>query len=158
MLLARLSVAAATPETLDESRLLAEEAFALATDEGDARLIAQALASLCDALGSAEHGEVRVLHARAIVRHGAVARDRVMELLGHRFLIVAFLELGRFADLDREIVTFERLAAQLRQPLLSWYGPLFRGMRALLGGDLQEAQTPPARGCRSGRRDRKRER
>ena len=140
MLLARLSVAGATPETLDESRLLAEEAFALAKEEGDARLMAQALASLCDALGSAEHAVNRVLHARAIVQCGTETRDRVMELLGRRFLIVAFLELGRFADLDREIVAFERLAAQLHQPLLSWYGPLFRGMRALLAGDLPEAQ------------------
>ena len=140
MLLARLSVAAATPETLDESRRLAEEALVLAEDEGDVRLMAQALASLCDALGSAEHAVVRVLHARAIVQYGAESRDRVMELLGHRFLIVAFLELGRFADLDREIIAFERLAGQLSQPLLSWYGPLFRGMRALLGGDLEEAQ------------------
>ena len=140
MLLARLSVAAATPESMEDSRRLAEEALVLARDVDDPRLVAQALGSLCDALGGPEHAPIRAEHGRAIVELAAHAHDRVLELLGHRFLVVALLELGRFEDLDWEIAVFERLARQVNQPLLGWYAPLFRGMRALLAGDLDEAE------------------
>jgi hypothetical protein len=55
-------------------------------------------------------------------------------------LVVALLELGDFPALDREIGMFERRAGLLHQPLLGWYAPLFRGMRALLRGDIEAAQ------------------
>lgn len=140
MLLARLSVAAATPDSLEECRALAEDALSLARLEDDAGLVAQALGSLCDALGAPEHSLLRLEHSGEIIRAAGRAKDPVLELLGRRFLVVSLLELGRFDDLDREIVVFERLVREVRQPLIGWYAPLFRGMRALLAGDLDEAE------------------
>ena len=139
-LLARLSVAAATPETLGRSRALAEEACELARATADPALEAQAIAALCDSLAGPAHVRERLDHAAAIVRLADQAGDRLLGLLGARFRVVALLELGQFSDVDRVIADFERRAEELRQPLLSWYAPLFRGMRALLKGHLAEAE------------------
>jgi tetratricopeptide (TPR) repeat protein len=140
MLLARLSVAAATPETVSISRQRAAEAFELAQSAGDPALIAQALAALNDAYAGPAHTMTRRDNADTIVELAVVAGDRVLELLGYRYRIVADLEIGDIAAVDRNIAAFTRLAEQLRQPLVSWYVPLFRGMRTLLGGDLDGAE------------------
>ena len=139
-LLARLSVAAATPETLERSRSCAEEARRLAQATADPALEAQALAALSDAMGGPRHVRDRLDHAAEIVRLADQAGDRLLGLLGTRFRVVALLELGQFPELDLVIADFERRAEELRQPLLSWYCALFRGMRALLKGHLAEAE------------------
>lgn len=139
MLLARLSVAAATPETVSIARHRAHEALELAQSAGDPALIAQALAALNDAYAGPAHTMARRENADTIVELAVAAGDRVLELLGYRYRIVADLEIGDIAAVDRSIAAFTRLAGQLRQPLVSWYVPLFRGMRALLGGDLDAA-------------------
>ena len=82
----------------------------------------------------------RLQHAADIVRLADQAGDRLLGLLGTRFRVVALLELGQFSELDHVIADFERRAEDLRQPLLSWYAPLFRGMRALLKGHLTDAE------------------
>lgn len=140
MLLSRLSVAAARPETQDLARRRAEEAVAIAEQEGDPALIGQALAALNDALAGPAHTMVRRDNADTIIELAVTAGDRSLELLGYRFRIVADLEAGDFAAVDRDIVAFTRLAEALRQPLIGWYVPLFRGMRALLRGDLDGAE------------------
>jgi predicted ATPase len=139
MLLARLSVAAATPETASIARQRANEALQLAQNANDPALIAQALAAVNDAYAGPSHTMTRRDNADTIVELAVVAGDRVLELLGYRYRIVADLEVGDIAAVDRNIAAFTRLAVQLRQPLVSWYVPLFRGMRALLGGDLDAA-------------------
>ena len=139
MLLARLSVAAATPETVAIARHRANEALELAQSAGDPALIAQALAAVNDAYAGPAHTMTRRDNADTIVELAVTAGDRVLELLGYRYRIVADLEIGDIAAVDRNIAAFTRLAEQLRQPLVSWYVPLFRGMRALLGGDLDTA-------------------
>ncbi len=138
-LLAQLSVARATPDTLDESRRLAEQALDLARRAGDPTSEARALAAMCDALAGPRHAMERRDMAQRIVELGGRAGDRALEVLGHRFLVVARLELGDFDEVDREIAAFERGVEYLRQPLLSWYIPIFRGMRALLRGRFAEA-------------------
>lgn len=140
MLLARLSVAAATPQTLDVCRRRAEEALALAERVGEPALIGQALAALNDAIAGPAHTITRRDNADAIVELAREAGDRALELLGYRFLVVADLEVGDIAAVDRDIAAFTRLADVLRQPLMSWYVPLFRGMRALLAGDVDAAE------------------
>ncbi len=140
LLLAQLSVARATPETLDESRRLAEEALGLARQVGDAAAEARALAAMCDAIAGPGHVRERREMAQRIVELGGAAGDRGIEVLGHRFLVVAHLELGEFDAVEREIAAFERGVEYLRQPLLSWYIPIFRGMRALFRGGFAEAE------------------
>jgi predicted ATPase len=67
MLLARLSVAAATPETVSISRHRATEAFELAQSDGDPALIAQALAALNDAYAGPAYTMTRRDNADTIV-------------------------------------------------------------------------------------------
>ncbi len=139
MLLARLSVTAARPETMAIARQRASEALDLAQQVGDPALIAQALAAVNDGFAGPPHTMTRRDNADTIVELGIAAGDRVLELLGYRFRIVADLEVGDVAAVDRNIAAFMRVAEQLRQPLVSWYVPLFEGMRSLLAGDLDTA-------------------
>jgi hypothetical protein len=62
-----------------------------------------------------------------------------LELLGRRLRLVALLEVGDVGASDIELERFAQLAERLRQPLYRWYIPLWRGMRALMRGDLDEA-------------------
>ena len=139
-LLARLSVTGASPGGAISPQALAEEALTLADEIGDPQLVAQALAALNDALGGPDHVERRRANAEQIVALAREAGDLTLELLGHRFLVVVHAELGDFAAHGSEIETFARLAERLRQPLLGWYTPLFRGAQALLRGDFAEAE------------------
>ena len=139
MLLARLSVTAATPETMTTARQRATDALDLAQQVADPALIAQALAAVNDAFGGPAHTMTRRDNADTIVELAVQCGDPVLELVGYRFRIVADLEVGDLAAVDRSIAAFTRLAEQLRQPLVSWYVPLFQGMRSLLAGDLDAA-------------------
>ena len=139
MLLARLSVSAATPDTMDLARARAEDALSLAQRVGDDVLIGRALAAVADAYGGPAHTMRRREHADAIVELAMAAGDPMLELVGYRFRIVADLEAGDIAAADSGIEAFARLSAGLRHPLVAWYVPLFRGMRALLAGDLEAA-------------------
>jgi predicted ATPase len=139
MLLARLSVTAATPETMATARQRATDALDLAQQVADPALIAHALAAMNDAFGGPAHTMTRRDNADTIVELAVECGDRVLELVGYRFRIVADLEVGDVAAVDRSITAFTRLAEQLRQPLVSWYVPLFQGMRSLLAGELDTA-------------------
>jgi hypothetical protein len=139
MLLARLSVTAARPEAMATARRRATEALDLAQQVGDPALIAQALAAVNDGFAGPAHTMTRRDNADTIVELAVASGDRALELLGYRFRIVADLEVGDLAAVDRNIAAFTRLAEQLRQPLVSWYVPLFQGMRSLLAGDLDTA-------------------
>ena len=138
-LLARLSVSGSTPETLDVARRRAEQALDLAQQVESPVLMGQALAALNDALGGPSHTMTRRENADAMVELAVSAGDRSLELLGYRFRVVADLETGDVAAVDRDIAAFTRLVEALRHPLVSWYVPLWRGMRALLGGDVDAA-------------------
>jgi hypothetical protein len=139
MLLARLSVAEGMLQTAELTLRHAEEAVQLATLDGSPALIGQALAAVNDALAGPRHAMVRRDNADAIVELAVAAGDDELALLGHRFGVVADLELGDISAVDRDIAAFTRLAEARRLPLVSWFVPLFRGMRALLAGDLGTA-------------------
>lgn len=66
------------------------------------------------------------------------AGDRGLELLGRRLRVVALLEQGDTVAALAETEAFARTAEAFRQPLFSWFVPLWRGLRAYLNGDLAE--------------------
>jgi len=136
LLLARASVASYSPQTVDTSIELADEALAVASQLGDPLVIAAALAAVNDAHGGPDFVELRHANAARMVELATEAGDTSMALLGRRFLLVVLAERGNFAAFDGQLVRFEREAAALRQPLVSWYPVLFRGMRALMRGEL----------------------
>ena len=137
-LLARRSVAATNIASVAERRSWSEEAVALARTAGDDRALAYALSSWCDVQSGPAHVEDRLQAAAQMLTAAESADDLEAALMARRFRVVALLELGDPA-VHAEIERFTRVAEALGQPLYQWYVPLFRGMQALLRGDLGEA-------------------
>ena len=137
--LARLSVALSLMADESRRRSLSEEAVAVARAIGDRRALGYALAAHCDATSGPDHCDDRVAASAEIVRLGAETGDRQLELLGLRLRVVALLEIGDIGAADVAVERFALIAERLRQPLYRWYVPLWRGMRALMRGELGAA-------------------
>jgi hypothetical protein len=137
--LARLSVALSLMADESRRRSLSAESVAVARASGDLRALGYALAAHCDATSGPDHCEDRVGASAEIVRLGVETGDRQLELLGLRLRIVALLEIGDIGAADRAVERFALIAERLRQPLYRWYVPLWRGMRALMRGELAAA-------------------
>ncbi len=138
--LSRLSVAESFLVAEDVRVKRSEEAVATARRSSDSRLLVHALGSYCDAISGPDHTEERLALADEMVELGQRAGHAESELLGRRFRLVARLEAGDIGGVDAEIEAFERGAARLCWPLVAWYPPLWRGMRALIEGRLAESE------------------
>ncbi len=134
--MARLAVAGFFVERID-ARSLATESVRLARSAGDLRTIGYALSALCDSIAGPEHTEERLRHADEIIAIGRDT-DASIELLGRRLRMRGLLEIGDLLAADVEIGAYARIADRLRQPLYSFYVPLWRGMRALTHGRLED--------------------
>ena len=77
--------------------------------------------------------------------------DLELEMRAHVYRLRDRLELGDIRGVDADLAAYERLAAELRQPQFLWHIPLLRGMRALIDGRFDDAETP----CRGGARRRR---
>jgi hypothetical protein len=136
---ARLSVALSLSGAEERQRALSEEAVTAARSSGDRTALAAALAAHCDAIAGPSDTDQRLRESTEIVDLATAAGDRATELLGRRLRVVALFELGDTPAIDAEIEAYSRLAALIRQPLYSWYVPLWRAARALMRGDLAGA-------------------
>ena len=137
--LARLSVALSLMAEESRRRSISAEAVAVARVTGDLRALGYALAAHCDVTSGPDYCDDRVAASAEIVRLGAETGDRPLEVLGLRLRIVALLEIGDIGAADGAIDRFALIAERLRQPLYRWYVPLWRGMRALMRGELAAA-------------------
>ena len=150
--LARLSVAESFVVD-DEMRVRrSREAVAMARRCGDPGALVHALSSYCDAIAGPDHSDERLAVSTEMVELGVASANLESELLGRRFRIVARLETGDIAGVDDDIDAFERSANRLRWPLVEWYPPLWRGMRALIEGRLADAAELEERARQIGRR------
>jgi tetratricopeptide (TPR) repeat protein len=136
--LARLSVAASYSDSPERRRSLADEALSIARRLGSPRCLAHALAAHCDTIAGPADAELREQEASEIVTLARHERDHAAELLGLRLRVVARLERGDIAGAESDMRAFGRVAEPLRQPLYSWYVPLWQGYVAQLRGDLDE--------------------
>ncbi|HZQ86356.1 MAG TPA: AAA family ATPase [Acidimicrobiales bacterium] len=138
--LARLSMALASEYSDDARRVtLAHEAVEMARRVGDVETEVSALAAASDALAGPDHVAQRLEMADRMVQLAEVAGNDVLSLLGRRLRLVAMLESGDLAGVDTEIRSYERITDRLRLPLFSWPVPLWKGMRALMQGDVDTA-------------------
>ena len=132
--LARLSIASAASASAARRADLAEKAANMARRVGDAEAEVAALAAFCDARSGPAYVHDRI---EAAARMLALAhRHALLELLGRRIRLRARLELGDLTGVDADIAGYARVADRLRSPTYSWLVPLWRGMRAVLDGDL----------------------
>lgn len=134
--LARLSLVAAWVRDEDERAGLAERAIELARASDDARTEVAALAAWCDARSGLEHTDERLGKADEMIAAANRCGDPFSLLLARRFRIVALAEGGDFGGFDAEVATYADTADRLMLPLYSWPVPMWRGMRALMNGDL----------------------
>jgi hypothetical protein len=150
--LARLSVALSFAAPTERRLALAEQAVALARSSADALTLAGALAAHCDAIAGPDDVERRLAESTEIIELAEVAADGGLELLGRRLRFVALLEAGDVPAAIAEMSAFARRAAEVGNPLYSWYVPLWRGMWALAAGDVATAEEAAAEAAHIGER------
>jgi len=148
---ARLSVALTLLAGEERRAELSAEAVALARAAGDADAICQALAARCDIMAGPEHSRSRVDWAGEIVTTAVAHRSPALELLGRRVRLVALLEAGDISGADGEVRAYAVTAASFRQPLYSWYVPLWQAMFALSEGRVGDCEAHLADAERLGR-------
>jgi hypothetical protein len=137
---ARLSVALTLLASEERRAELSEEAVSLARASGDDDALGQGLAARCDVLAGPEHSRSRVDWADEIVVTAARRRSPALELLGRRLRLVALLEIGDVVGADAEAQAYAVTAAGLRQPLYTWYVPMWQAMRALSEGRIADCE------------------
>lgn len=88
-----------------------------------------------------QHDSLQTRHetAKEIHRLAEGLSDREMTLVGMVLRMVGALERAEIADFDRYLERFDELARHLRQPQSLWYTAMYRSMRALIDGRLEDA-------------------
>jgi hypothetical protein len=136
--LARAALGQAYGRMESEARAaLARSAVEMARRVGDARTEAAAIAAWCDTVSGPEFVSERITEARRMLELCEGEGDIALALLARRLLVVALLEDGNFDSADEQIAAYARDAATLRAPFFQWSVPIWRGMRALMAGDLE---------------------
>jgi class 3 adenylate cyclase len=138
--LARLAVELYYTDAINERTRLSGEAVAMAGRIGHPRLELLALYSRHWSVLGPDDIDAQVAAATEIVRLAGLVGDREMAFRGHHFRLHSLLVMGDHAAVDAEIRSCERLAKELRQPLYLWQVTVFRAMRELQKGNLDEAE------------------
>jgi len=138
--MARLAVELANTGEREEPERLSREAIEMAERVGDTKIVQLAIYSRQWSITGPDGIEDGLAASDEIVRLARVARDRDMEFAGHQLRLVALMQLGDFAGVDKEIEACDRLAQELHQPNYVWWAAVFRGMRALMAGRFEEAE------------------
>ena len=118
---------------------LAEEATVIADELRDPVARALAAAARRRAFWDPGHLEQRLSDATELLTLGREAGDLELALQGHAWLVVDLLEHGDSEAVNAQIEAFAAGAERLRQPLYLWHASVWRAMRALLAGRLDEA-------------------
>lgn len=124
-------------ETRDRMSL---EALALARREGDAGALRDALSARLWACLGPDRIDDRLAVSRELLAQSERQQSKPMALLGYEGLIGAHLLRGEVAAADRAIDAYFRLAEELREPALRFFGLFFRGSRAHARGEFDEAE------------------
>ena len=123
----------------DEMAALAAEATSLAAELGDPESRALAAAARRRAFWGPEQLEQRLSDATELLTYAREAGDLELALQGHAWLVLDLLEQGDADAVDVQIRAFTEGAQRLRQPLYLWQAAVWRTMRALLSGRLEQA-------------------
>jgi DNA-binding SARP family transcriptional activator len=139
-LLARLCGALYYSPERDRMAELAYEAGEIARELDDPEALANACAARRRALWDAAHLSERLETSTEMLTLARRVGDTELELQAHAWLVVDLLEDGDRDAVDAQIEAFTAGAEQLRQPLYSWHAIVWRAMRALLAGHLDQAE------------------
>jgi DNA-binding SARP family transcriptional activator len=128
------------------------EATAIANALGDPESRALAAAARRRTFWAPSRLDQRLSDSAELLRFAREAGDMELTLQGHAWLVVDLLEHGDLEAVDAQIEVFTDGAERLRQPLYLWQAAVWRGMRALLEGRLEEADALAARALAIGAR------
>ena len=138
-LLARLCGALYYSPRRAEMRTIAAETTAIAEEVGLPEARALAAAARRRAFWGPAYLEQRLSDSTELLTLAREAGDLELELQGHAWLVVDLLEHGYWGAVDAQIEAFTAGAERLRQPLYVWNAAVWRAMRALLEGRLEQA-------------------
>jgi class 3 adenylate cyclase len=125
---------------LTESEGLADEAIEIAREVDAPEALAAALLRKIFIPTGPGATPQRLEIADDMIELGERCDDREAVVRGHAYRLWAFLELGDIPAVDRELKIYARLADELRMPEHIWHTYALRGMRALLAGDMEDAE------------------
>lgn len=138
----RLSLARAGAMTPSDRVAMAADAVRLAGEAGDPAVESAVLAAYCDAIAGPDFVLERIAAADRIValtESRDSLHDQTTTLLARRLLLVARLENGDLGAAETCALAYEQIASRLGIPLYGWLPEIWRGMRALLVGDVDAA-------------------
>jgi class 3 adenylate cyclase len=130
----------------------AKEAMSLADELGDKSVKAAALNGMHWALWGPETVEERLAVANELLALAKEIDDKALVVTAHTWRITDLLELGDVDSAYREIDAFEAIAEDLRQPTYFWWVAMWRAMRPLLEGRLEEAEQLALKALSQGQR------
>lgn len=139
-LLMRLAVELHFTDEDERRARLSDEAVAMARRLAEPRLVAEALGARHIALWRPESVVDQLAAATEVCRIARDLGDRELELQGEYWRLCDLLELGDAVAVDESLETAARLAAELDQPLYTWWAVSRRAMRLLLAGAFREAE------------------
>jgi tetratricopeptide (TPR) repeat protein len=124
----------------DQGSELARQSIEMARRLGDDAVLARAL--LCHRAGRAEpeHLPERLAEAEEMVEAARRTADREMELESRRLWLIDQLEAGDLTAANQNRQALEALNDELAEPLYRWYTAMWRAMRALFDGRLEDAE------------------
>jgi len=118
---------------------LSAEATAIAAELADPEARALAAAARRRAFWGPAHVHQRLSDSTELLRCAREAGDVELTLQGHAWLVVDLLEHGDSEGVEAQLEAFNAGAQRLRQPLYLWNAAIWRAMRALLEGRLEQA-------------------
>jgi DNA-binding SARP family transcriptional activator len=151
-LLARLCGALYYSPWSERMAAASAEATEIATEVGDPEARALAAAARRRTFWAPSRLDQRLSDSAEVLRFAREAGDIELTLQGHAWLVVDLLEHGDLDAVDAQVETFTDGAERLRQPLYLWQAAVWRAMRALLAGRLEEADALAARALAIGGR------
>jgi tetratricopeptide (TPR) repeat protein len=124
----------------ERSTTLCEQALAVARRLGEPETLLATMSAVISVRWGPDLVEERAELADEAIRVGETAGVRE-ELIDARLMrLVAWFELGRMDDVDRELAEIGRLAARLEHSEVDEFLPWFRATRAIMRGDFASAE------------------
>jgi DNA-binding SARP family transcriptional activator len=149
-LLARLCGALYYSDQREHMKRLSAQATVMAAELGEPKAEAMAAAARRRAYWGPGHLERRLADSTQLLRAAREAGDMELTLQGHGWLVVDLLESGDPDAVDAQMEAFAAGAQELRQPLFLWNAAVWRAMRSLLAGHLDQADTLASEALSSG--------
>jgi eukaryotic-like serine/threonine-protein kinase len=135
-----------------QSASLTAEAIEIARKVGEARTLATALHRRYFIPMGPKDGENRLALVDEMSELAEASSDREMAMRCHAYRLREYLEIGDISAVDRELAIYAQQAEALRMPQHIWHIDALRAMRALLDGDLAQAENLAERARERGER------